>query len=312
MLKKILVSSICALSLFASESHTHEDQVFDYNLKPKQVASNVWCFFGKLEGPNKANGGNMVNTCYIATKNSYVVFDSGPTYEYARQAYEKMYKIKPLRASTVISSHDHDDHWLGNSFYKENFNAKLIGIKPGEEIRMFDILSKSAIAGTKVVQIDDYIKKSKTLNIGGEIFEIISLGYKAHTHEDIFVYMPKRKVLFASDLVMNGRITSNRHGSVIGQIKAIEKINEKDWEVLIPGHGFIIDKTAEDEAYQYFTLLKKRILDAIENDIDSIDVLEKVKMEEFKDKAMYKVLNPQNVAQAYEELEMLDEEEEEE
>lgn len=297
---KLLISLIITVNLFG----------FDYNLKPKQVSNNVWCFFGKLEGPKKSNGGNMVNTCYIATKYNYVVFDSGPSYEYARQAYEEMFKIKQLRVNTVITSHNHDDHWLGNSFYKENFNSKIIGVKPGEELRMFDILSKSAIKNTKVIKIDKHIKTTTTLNIGSEEFEIVTLGYKAHTQEDIFVYMPKRKILFASDIVMNGRITSNRHGSVIGQIKALELIDSKDWEILVPGHGYIIDKTAADESKLYFKLLKERVLKAIEDDVDSIDVLELIKMEEFKDKAMYKFLNKQNVMQAYEELELLEDEEE--
>jgi glyoxylase-like metal-dependent hydrolase (beta-lactamase superfamily II) len=299
-MKKLLIVSLLSISLFG----------FDYNLKPKQVSDNVWCFFGKLEGPNKANGGNMVNTCYIATDKSFVVFDSGPTYEYARQAYEQMSKIKPLKVNTVIASHDHDDHWLGNSFYKEKFGAKIVGIKPGEEVRMFDILSKDAIKNTKIIDVDKYIQKSTSLNIDGKKFEVIALGYKAHTQEDIFVYLPSEKVLFASDLVMNGRITSNRHGSVLGQIKAIEKINTNDWEVLIPGHGFIIDKTAADEAKLYFKLLKERVKKAIEDGADATDVTEIVKMDEFKDKAMFKGLNKQNILEAFNELEFADEDEE--
>jgi len=120
--------------------------------------------------------------------------------------------------------------------------------------------------------------------------------------------MPKRKVVFAGDLVMNGRITSGRDGSVMGQLKAIDMLRKLDWKVLVPGHGFITDGTAMDEAEQYFTLTKERILKALEDDIDATEITEKVTLPEFKDKAMYDILNAQNIGYAYDELEMLDDE----
>ena len=68
----------------ATESNTTSD-VFDYKLKATKVSNNVWCFLGALEGPSKENAGNMVNTCYVKTTDSYVVVDSGPSYQYAKQ-----------------------------------------------------------------------------------------------------------------------------------------------------------------------------------------------------------------------------------
>ena len=50
---------------------------FDYNLKPKKVANDVWCFFGKLDMPLKENGGFMSNSCYVKTNDSFVVVDTG-------------------------------------------------------------------------------------------------------------------------------------------------------------------------------------------------------------------------------------------
>ena len=38
-------------------------------------------------------------------------------------------------------------------------------------------------------------------------------------------------------MVMNGRVTSNRDGSVIGSLKALEIIKLKKWDVLVAGHG---------------------------------------------------------------------------
>lgn len=287
---------------------------FDYKLEPKQVGQNIWCFFGKLEMPTKQNGGNMSNSCYIKTDKSFVLVDAGPTYKFAQQAYATMKKIADLPVSLVINTHDHDDHWLGSGFYKEKFNAKLIGTSTidtnyaiGDKTRMFHLLSADAVEGTKIVKLDEQVQEIKTIISGGTKIMIMPIGTKAHSSEDLFVYLPDNKVLFAGDVVMNGRITSNRDGSVIGQLKALEMINKQGWEVLVPGHGFDTSKTATDEAVQYFTLLKKYVLEAVEEDVGAGEINKLVTMDEFKNHAMYGELNSRNVFDAYGELEFYEE-----
>ena len=305
MFKKIVLGlAISSISLFG----------FEYKLEPKKVSENVWCFFGKLEMPTKENGGNMSNHCYIKANSSYILLDSGPTYKYAQTAYEEMSKIEKLPVSYVLNTHEHDDHWMGNSFYKEKFNAKLIGVElqdknyeEGQKTRMHKLLTKDAINGTKIVKLDSHIKEKKTMILDGEKFVFVPVG-QGHSHYDVFVYMPERKVLFAGDLVMNGRITSNREGLVLGQLKALKTIKEYDFDVLVPGHGFDVSKKAMDESVKYFSLLKERILAAVEEDTGLEGVTKFVKMLEFKDKAMFDLLNAPNVHRAYGELEFYEEE----
>jgi len=292
---------------------TATSDVFDYKLEPKKVAENVWCFFGAIEKPTKENAGNMANNCYIKTKDGYLVMDTGPSYQFAKQAYAAMQKIEDLPVKYVVNSHEHDDHWLGNDFYKKKFGATLMGpesintnYKEGDKTRMYNVLPKNAIEGTHIIDLDKVVKKRETLTFGGEKFDIIPMDIKAHTGDDVFIYMPERKVLFAGDLVMNGRITSGRHGSVIGQLKALAMMQKLGWKILVPGHGVITDAKAMDEANLYFKLTKERILKALEEDVDATEINEVVKLIEFKDKAMYDILNAQNIGFAYEELEMLE------
>lgn len=295
-------------------SNDKNSKAFDYQLQATKVSDNVWCFLGALEGPSKKNAGNMVNTCYVKTSDSYVVVDSGPSYQYAKQAYAIMSAIEALPATTVISTHEHDDHWLGNSFYKDKFKAEIIGpkyindnYKEGDKTRMFNVLPANAIEGTKIIPVDIIPTEQFKLSIGGEEFEIVPIGTKAHTDEDFFIYMPKRKVLFAGDLAMNGRITSNRHGSLLGQLKAIKMMKAKDYETFVPGHGVDTSKNAMDDAEKYFTLLYERIQQALEDDVEMTELAEVIPMEEFKDRAMFNALNGQNVQEAFTELEFAEE-----
>jgi len=286
---------------------------FDYKLAPKKVADNVWCFFGALDKPTKENAGNMANNCYINTGDSYVVFDTGPSYEFAKQAYAAMSKeVGAFPVKTIVISHDHDDHWLGNEFYKKKFNTQIIGsslinknYKAGDKTRMFKVLPENAIAGTNIIPVDKSLTAEYDFEVNGVKFQAIPVGVTAHTPEDYFLYMPDSKVLFAGDLVMNGRITSGRDGAVMGQITALDMIKAKGWKTLIPGHGFITDKTATDEARLYFTLTRDRIMAAIDDDVDATEINEKVTLPEFKDKKMYDILNSNNVSYAFDEIDML-------
>lgn len=282
----------------------------DYKLEPKQIAAHVWCFFGKLEAPSRSNGSFMANSCYIQTKDSFVLIDSGPGYQFAEQAYQKMQQIANLPVSTVINTHYHDDHWLGNSFYKERFKATLLGtalqaktFKRGDKTRIEKMTSPEIFAKTTIVPLDQIIEKKTQLSIGGSSISIIPVGTKAHTAEDLFVLLEDQKLVFAGDLVMNGRVTSNRDGSVLGQLKAHKMINSSGWKVLVPGHGYHTGSDAMEESALYFKLLKERVGKAVEDDIGADEVTQKVTLPEFKDKAMYNVVNKRNIFDAYQELE---------
>lgn len=321
---------------------------WDYNLKPVQVSDRVYCFFGEMDMPTAANAGGMANSCFIKGNTEWIPWDSGPSYKFAEQAYAEMKKIADMPVKTVFVSHEHDDHWLGNNYYKENFNAHIIGpnsvnvnyygprlnVKdeghegatgevndfPGMQTRMIKALYQNAIRKTQLVTVDQSpTEKITMLEISGVKIEYVTVGY-AHSEMDTFAYLPDDKVVLTGDLVMNGRVTSNRDGQLLvindkgeaeGQIPAVEAINARDWDNIVPGHGFIVNASGADEAVLYFNLTKDRVLQAIEDGVSQGDITKVVTLEEFRDKDLYYLLSPGNVYRAYEELEMYEAPEEE-
>ena len=306
-----------------SEPREGKGPEWDYNLKPIQVSDRVWCFFGALEMPTKDNAGNMSNSCYIKGDDQWIAWDTGPSYIFAKQAYAQMKKIADMPVKTVIISHEHDDHWLGNNYYKEVHGAKIIGTElinenyygprhvegkdyPGMQTRMIKALYQNAIRGTVLMPVDEAYEETANFTISGVNLEYVKAGY-AHSEEDWYLYLPDDKVILAADVVMNGRVTSNRDGIVIGQINAINSIRSREWDHLVPGHGFITDKTAADESTKYFALLKDRVLEKMEDGVIADFITKEVTLNEFRDKDLYYVLSPGNVFRSYEELEMYDE-----
>lgn len=289
---------------------------FEYTLQPIKVADDTYCFFGALENITKENGGNMVNTCFVQTKQGFVVIDSGPTYAYAEQAYAQMQKIEKLPVKYVINTHDHDDHWLGNSFYKSK-GALLIGprtyeknVVVGMETRMQRTLGNELYGKTQIVKLDTVVDNNLTIYVGSKIFEIKQLVEMAHTQGDLIVYLPDEKVIFAGDTVFNGRITSLRDGSLIGSIEILEQIDALHPKVIIGGHGYETDENATKVLKGYLLTMKEEVQEALDNDVSMEQITKQVTMSKYKNMKLYDVLHSRNVFEAFRELEIYEEDEE--
>ena len=258
----------------------------------------------------------MVNSCYVKTNKGFVVIDSGPTFSYAKQAYTQMQKIEKLPVKYVINTHDHDDHWLGNSFYKSK-GALLIGpltyeqnVVSGMQTRIEQIIGQKSYGKTKIVKLNKIVDSNLTMRLGDKVFEIRQPIALAHTKGDLIVYLPSKKTLFVGDLVFNGRLTSLRDGSILGSLKALDIIDSYHAMKIITGHGFNTDKNATGEFRVYLSKIKKQVLQALDDDVGMEQITQKVKMPYFQKLKLYDALHNRTVLDAYKELEMIDEEEE--
>lgn len=281
---------------------------FDYGLEPIKVNDSTSCFFGLAEVMDEHNNGNMSNSCFVNVGSSYLVIDSGPTYSYALQAYEKIKKIKNLPISYVVNTHVHDDHWLGNSYYSE-LGVQIVGSSGFssetrvETTRMQQRISPEAFLKTTQIIPLILVNDKKLLDINGTKVHLINVNKKAHTSADLFVYIPSHKTIFAGDLVFNDRLPSIRDGSLKGWIETLDVIKSMDVDFIIGGHGKIVDRTSVEMTYNYLATLQKEVSTLLEDGEEIADVVDKVVMEKYKDVHFYDSMHRQNVEIAYRMLE---------
>ena len=81
--------------------------------------------------------------------------------------------------------------------------------------------------------------------VGGIRLRIGHVG-PAHTPEDLVVYLPQEKVLFAGDLVFRGRIPYVGQADSGHWIKAIDSLLAFDATVIVPGHGPVSSQARQD------------------------------------------------------------------
>ena len=245
---------------------------FEYHLKPYNVTDGVSCFFGLYGDANQINGGRVVNTCYVESSEGYVVIDSGPTYQYAQQAYIAMQKIKDLPVKYVINTTVEDIHVLGNEFYQER-GAILVG--PESYYELFNQLdsynivkkiSKEAFLNTRIVPLDSYIKSDRDIVIGDTKIEIKRLDRDEGRH--LIVNFPTKKTIFVGDYISNGQAPKIDKCHSLGDWKIVlDKVEELPWQYIISSHGTKRTRTALVDTKKYLNYLAKREKKSIEKSL---------------------------------------------
>jgi glyoxylase-like metal-dependent hydrolase (beta-lactamase superfamily II) len=285
---------------------------FEYGLKPKKLGEGIYCFFGAPEAMNEINNGNMVNSCFVDMVEGWLVVDSGPTYRYAQEATSLMQQVKKMPVTHVINTHVHDDHWLGNNYYIEQ-GATVLGSEAFKyethvtPTRMQSRISAEAYEQTVPVFPLHYVQEEHVFTTPNGDIILRVLSDKAHTHGDLYVYLPSHKALFAGDLVFNDRLPSLRHGDINGWIEALEHIMAMDLDVIVGGHGYRTDNRSPEFTLNYLKELKHGIKAIIDEGGEIDEAVETLTMDVYKATGMYDTMHKPNVNTAFRMLEWDDE-----
>ena len=219
---------------------------FDYGLQAQPVAAQVYAFIGRSEDFSTVNGGNIVNTGFLVGSGGIVVIDSGPSLRYGEQMRRAIGRVSEQPLALVINTHHHPDHFLGNQAFAGTpiaaLPATIEGIA-GEGNAFAENLFRMSgdwMKGTEVV-IPNRPLTAGTTEIAGRRLRLI--GLDGHTGADLAVYDEKSGVLFAGDLVFNGRAPTTPHADIAHWLAALDRLEaitrESGFTRLVPGHGAI-------------------------------------------------------------------------
>jgi glyoxylase-like metal-dependent hydrolase (beta-lactamase superfamily II) len=120
-----------------------------------------------------------------------------------------------------------------------------------------------------------------SLPFGDRTVEVIHVG-PAHTKGDVIVHSPKDKAVFTGDIVFIGTHPVIWAGPWSKWIAACELILGLDAEVIVPGHGPIVDKAGVRQMLDWIVYLRdeaKKRYDAgltVEETVRDIDVYEPI------------------------------------
>ncbi|MBC8269181.1 MAG: quinoprotein relay system zinc metallohydrolase 1 [Rhodospirillaceae bacterium] len=248
-----------------------------YKLKPVKVAEDTYIFQGSKEHFSLENGGNIVNTGFIITKEGVIVIDTGPSARYGHEMRNAINEVTPLPINRVIVTHHHPDHFLGN----QAFSGAPIWALPetiaairSEGDAMNENLYRLVgdwMLGTEV------IVPGKSVNRSGEQIGEHRLRYIAlqgHDIADLAILDETTGVLFAGDQVFMDRAPTTPHADIGKWLESLDQLEEIDFRLIVPGHGPVIgDNEAIRQTREYLQWLVKVLEDAADQGLEMTEVM---------------------------------------
>lgn len=226
-------------------------------MQAKKVAPNTYYVEGLSELGSSANQNFISNAGFVITPAGVVVVDALGSPELARRLIAQIRKVtdKPLNA--VIVTHYHADHVYGLQVFKEA-GARIVAHEASGEYLNSDTARLRLDASrqelfpwvdesTKLLPPDEPIKGAKKLVVGGVDFELIPVG-PSHTPDDLVVWLPQSKVLFAGDLVFRNRIPFVGQADSRQWIESLNTLLKFNAKIMVPGHGPVSTSPKQDMA----------------------------------------------------------------
>jgi glyoxylase-like metal-dependent hydrolase (beta-lactamase superfamily II) len=211
-----------------------------------KVSSSTWYVQGASAQGSPLNQNFISNAGFVVTPAGVVVIDALGSPALATRLVAQIRTITPLPITHVIVTHYHADHIYGLQTFKA-LGARIFAHPAAKDYLNSDTArlrletSRTELApwvnqDTHLVAPDEWIESDKDLGVGGVLFKIKAVG-PAHTPEDLVVYLPQEKVLFAGDLVFRSRIPFVGQADSRHWITALDQLLAFDAQTVVPGHG---------------------------------------------------------------------------
>jgi len=227
-----------------------EDMAFKadpmYDVEPTKVTDKVYYFLAKDPEPSIDNHAFFNNPGFVVTSEGVVVIDTGSSVQIGEMLIRQIKKITDKPVVTVINTHYHGDHFLGNHAFVEAYpgveiyahQATIDQIKGGAGQFWYDFMQRNSgdgITGTIISAPSKTFAGGETMKVGDTTFKIHQFG-KAHTEADLIVEVVEESAVFLGDTAMR-RVANMADGSFAGTIETMKQARELGVKHYILGHG---------------------------------------------------------------------------
>ena len=250
------------------------------------------------------------NAGFVITPAGVVVIDALGSPRLAERLTQAIRQLTDQPVTHVIITHYHADHIYGLQHFKQ-LGAQIIAHGASREYIQSDTArlrleaSRTDLAPwiddkTRIVPADVWIDGPTTLQVGGVVFELTPVG-PAHTPEDLTVYVPTEKVLFAGDLFFNGRLPFVGQANSRQWILSLERLLAFDTRTVVPGHGAASTDPKKDigTTRDYLAHLRQSMGEAVENFVPFEEAYDKTDWTAFDQMPMFGPANRMNAYNTY-------------
>nr|WP_114973355.1 MBL fold metallo-hydrolase [Rhodoferax ferrireducens] len=275
-----------------------------------KVSASAWYVEGVSALGSPANQNFISNAAFVVTPAGVVVIDALGSPALATRLIAEIRKITPQPITHLIVTHYHADHIYGLQTFKA-LGTRIIAhgaaraYLNSETARLRLEASRQELAPwvdaqTRLVEADEWIDAEKEFAVGGVRFQLKPVG-PSHTPEDMAIYMPAEKVLFAGDLVFRSRIPFVGQADSRHWIAALDNLLAFDTNIIVPGHGPLSSEARKDMQLtrDYLVYLRTSMGQAAKNLEPFEEAYKSTDWTQFEHLPLFRVANRMNAYNTY-------------
>ena len=209
----------------------------------QMVAEGNYVHRGAHVGIEEPGNEDIANIGFIIGRDCVAVIDTGGSIALGRQLHAALRGITDLPVCTVINTHEHYDHVLGNAAFAGDSpefmgHAELAAALEASTplfIEQFGSALGDPPDPAAVIAPTRTVTDSVTVDLGERTLEIRAWR-TGHSQTDVTVLDLKTGTLWLGDLVFIDRVPA-LEGSLQGWITVLEELRALSFELVVPGHG---------------------------------------------------------------------------
>lgn len=227
-----------------------------------ETLPNIFCLVDRT--------GDGANSTFIITNEGVIVIDTRGSEQEAGQVLKAIREVTDQPVVYTINSHFHKENTSGNAVFRSG--NSIIAQKRAQAM----MILKAEQEQRTVTPPNLTFEKKLEIKLGQYHLKLIHPG-PAHTDGDLYIYIPKWRIIITGGLVFNRIIPFLGDGYIESWIHALREMEDLDAEVIVPGHGPVAGKPIVTQMKHYLMELKRFVNDQLDDGKNLPDTMQAVK-----------------------------------
>ena len=216
------------------------------------------------------------NAGFVVTDEGVVVIDALASPRQGEQLLRTIRSVTDRPIRWLVLTHHHPDHHFGASVLRQagarviaHPDKRTLAAEGGEDALIADwvrVVGLDAMRGFEFANTPDRpVTATDTLRLGGRTIVITHPG-AGHSAGDLLVWLPRERVLFAGDVLVEDGVSMVVDGDSGELLRVLDRVDALGALVVVPGHGAIPRRPAElvRRTREYLTGLQDEMRAAVE------------------------------------------------
>jgi glyoxylase-like metal-dependent hydrolase (beta-lactamase superfamily II) len=207
------------------------------------------------------------------------------------------------RIGTLVNTHANGDHCYGNSLLR---GSEIIASKAAAEemrelppavmqrlVERADQLGPAGAFFRRIWTGFDFrgiepelptrtFESELTLPVGSKTVKLLEVG-PAHTRGDVLVHAVEDRIVFTGDILFIDGTPIIWEGPVVNWIRACERIEAMDVDVVVPGHGPITDRGGARRVREYLAFVQQAARERFQAGLSAADAARDIDLGAYAD-----------------------------